>query len=57
MKPLALQLRELLDQLRLLIESLDSLPASAERDAVFRDVVRYVERLNAIMEGQRARVD
>jgi hypothetical protein len=54
MNQVALQLRELLEQLRALVERLDSLPASTERDAAIRDVVRYLDSVNAIIEGQRA---
>jgi hypothetical protein len=44
----AKQLRELAEQLRLLIESADRLPPSPERDAALVEIVQYRDRLNAI---------
>jgi uncharacterized coiled-coil DUF342 family protein len=44
----AQQLRELAEQLRLLIERADRLPPSPERDAALDEIFQYRDRLNAI---------
>jgi hypothetical protein len=44
----AQQLRELAEQLRLLIECADRLPPSPERDAALGEITQYRDRLNAI---------
>ena len=42
------QLRELADQLRLLIECVDRLPLGPERHAALSEIIQYRDRLNAI---------
>jgi hypothetical protein len=55
MKPSnAQQLRELAEQLRLLIECADRLPPSPERDAALGEIAQYRDRLNAITARKAA---
>jgi hypothetical protein len=42
------QLRELVEQLRLLIEWADRLPPSRERDAALSEIIQYSDRLQTI---------
>ncbi len=43
------KMRQLIEQLRSLIECADQLPQSPERDAILKDLVHYRDRLNAIV--------
>ena len=43
------QLRELVEQLRLLIDCANELPPSPERDEALSNLARYRDRLHAIM--------
>jgi hypothetical protein len=47
-KPSVRELRELAEQLRLLIDCADLLPLSPERDAALGEISEYSERLDAI---------
>jgi hypothetical protein len=46
------QLQNLIEQLRVLIECVDHLQPSPERDAAVHDLARYRDWLNAIVERQ-----
>ena len=50
MTPSDLQLRELAEQLWLLIECAERLPPSPERDAALCEIIQYRDRLNAIIK-------
>jgi hypothetical protein len=50
----AQQLRELAEQLRLLIECADRLPPSPARDAALGEIAQYRDRLNAITARKAA---
>ena len=54
MSALELEVRKLAEFLGALIEGVDKLPASPERNEAVRDLVRHWNDLNAIVEGQRA---
>jgi hypothetical protein len=53
MSSLAPKIRQLVDELRMLIELVDNLPASPQRAATVSDLIGYWDRLNAIIKQER----